>query len=231
MSHNQKTPDPLIAYTLPFILYVVPTMLETGNGMGLTYEFVCTLKGVLAICAYWWLRQAYPAWSPRGFGLAIALGVAGIVIWVLLSQIQSVIPEIPFVGSWLSAGKRAGFNPFANGGPTSGQAAFLAVRLVELILIVPLVEEIFWRGFLIRYLIDENFQAVPAGRFSWFSFVFVTLAFASVHPEFIAAVAWGALINLLYCKTGNVWACVVMHSVTNGLLALYVLVTGNWNLW
>ncbi|HTI49696.1 MAG TPA: CPBP family glutamic-type intramembrane protease, partial [Planctomycetaceae bacterium] len=74
-------------------------------------------------------------------------------------------------------------------------------------------------------------RSVPPGVFTRFSFVVVTLAFASVHPELLAALAWGALVNAVYYKTANLWACVVMHAVTNGLLGAYILATANWQLW
>lgn len=231
MPPDSKPVDPLLAYILPFVLYVVPTTFESGNGLGLPYEFVCTAKGLLAIIALWWFRAAYPEWNTRGFRLGTVAGVAGILIWILLARVQSLFPEIPFAEKWLVAGKRMGFNPFQDGGPSLGQMAFLAVRFAQLTIVVPLVEEIFWRGFLSRYLIADDFLKVTPGTFSTFSFWFVALAFASVHPEILAALVWCIMINLLYAKTGNLWACVLMHSVTNGLLGLYVVITGNWNLW
>ena len=145
--------------------------------------------------------------------------------------IQSMIPEIPFVSSWLLAGSRTGFNPYSNGGPSFLQIAFVLVRLIELTIIVPVIEEVFWRGFLSRYLIDDDFQSVNPGTFTRFSFFFVTLAFASAHPEVLSAFAWCMLINLVYWKTHNLWSCVLMHSITNGLLGVYILMTKNWNLW
>ncbi len=93
------------------------------------------------------------------------------------------------------------------------------------------MEEIFWRGFLARYLIKEQFTTVPQGVFTPASFAIVTALFVAVHPELLAATAWGVLINLLYRQTANVWACVVMHGVTNALLGAWILKTGDWRLW
>ena len=231
MSHEVKKSDAILAYTLPFILYVVPTLFENSNGLGLSYEFVCTLKGVLAAIAIGLYRRVYPRLSTNGFGLATIAGVLGFVAWIALHHLQSMIPEIPFVSSWLLAGSRTGFNPYSNGGPSFLQIAFVLVRLIELTIIVPVIEEVFWRGFLSRYLIDDDFQSVNPGTFTRFSFFFVTLAFASAHPEVLSAFAWCMLINLVYWKTHNLWSCVLMHSITNGLLGVYILMTKNWNLW
>ena len=231
MSREVKPPSLLVAYILPFLLYVVPTSFESSNGLGLSYELICTLKGVLAAIALFAYRRAYPGFSSTGFGAAILAGIVGFVIWIALEPLPAQIPAIKSISSWLLPGNRAGFDPFANGGPSPGQIAFVGVRLIELAVIVPLIEEIFWRGFLSRYLIDDRFEAVAHGTFTTFSFLVVTLAFTSVHPEFLSALAWCALINFLYCWTKNLWACIVMHAVTNGLLGIYVLTTRNWHLW
>ena len=98
-------------------------------------------------------------------------------------------------------------------------------------LLVPLMEEVFWRGFLARFMISDDFQNVAPGVFTGASFAVVSLAFMSVHTEILAALVWGVLINLLYWKTANLWACIVMHAVTNALLGGYILYTESWQLW
>jgi len=224
-------PGPIVAFVAPFLLYVLPTMLESAGWSGLSYEFICTLKGVLAAAALWTFRRRYPAFSTGGFRLAVFAGVLGCVAWVALERLQAAFPVIEQSMSLLVGGKRMGFDPFSDGGPSLGQLAFVIVRLSELVIVVPLAEELFWRGFLARYLIADDFEKVPQGSFTHFSFAVVTLSFVAVHPEILAAVVWGILINLLYHRTANLWACIVMHSVTNGLLGAYILATGNWHLW
>ena len=224
-------PGPIVAYAAPFMLYVLPTMVESTGWSGLSYEFVCTLKGVLAAIALWTFRLRYPAFSMQGFWLAVTAGVLGCVAWVALERLQSAVPVIEQWMSSLIGGKRIGFDPFSDGGPSPGQLAFVIVRLSELVIIVPLAEELFWRGFLSRYLIADDFEKVPEGTFTRFSFAIVTLAFVSVHPEILAAFIWGIVINLLYRRTANLWACIVMHSVTNGLLGAYILAARSWHLW
>ena len=221
----------LLAYVAPFVLYVVPTMMESTGWLGLSYEVICTAKGILSGAALWWFRRHYPAFSIFGFRLAITAGVLGCVIWVALEQLQSMLPVIRQLTAWMFQGNRVGFDPFADGGLSAWRTAFVIIRLIELAVIVPVAEELFWRGFLARYLIADDFESVSHGHFTLFSFVVVTIAFASVHPEFLAATVWGMMINALYRKTRNLWACVTMHAVTNGLLGGYILLTKNWHLW
>jgi|SRR5579863_4623522 len=227
---QQQTSRRFIAYVAPCALYIVPTMFETRGWLGLSYEIVCTLKGVMAAAALWAYRQHYPRFSTVGFGLAVITGAMGCMLWIVLDRFQNAIPSVQQLMTVLH-GSRVGYDPFSGEGSVAAGLAFVAVRLVELALIVPVIEEVFWRGFLSRYLIADDFENVPQGAFTWYSFILVTLTFGSVHPEILAAITWGVLINALYCKTANLWACIVMHAVTNGLLAAYILATRNWHLW
>ena len=219
------------AYTAPFVMYIVPTMFESGGWLNLNYETVCTLKGLLVASALWAFRGHYPRFSTAGFKLATVAGGLGWVIWIVLDQMQSAIPGMQHLMTEVLNAGRVGYDPFSSDGSAVARMSFVAVRLIELTLIVPIMEEVFWRGFLARYLIADDFENVPQGVFTRFSFLVVTVAFASVHVEILAAIAWCILVNLLYRKTANLWACIVMHAVTNGLLAGYILATGNWHLW
>mgnify|MGYP002683041209 CR=1 FL=1 len=92
-------------------------------------------------------------------------------------------------------------------------------------------EEIFWRGFLLRWLTNAEWEKVPLGRFSGMSFLLVTLLFTLAHPEWLAAAVYCALLNgFIYWKQ-DLWSCVVAHGVSNLLLGLYVLTTEHWWLW
>jgi CAAX prenyl protease-like protein len=231
MSRERHPFHSIVAFNLPFLLYVGLTMFESSPALGLNYEWVCTLKGVLAAIALYAFRRSYPEFSNIGIPVAIAAGILGFGIWIALERLQASLPAMKVLSGWLLQGSRAGFDPFSNGGPSTAQVAFVGVRLIELAVIVPLIEEIFWRGFLSRYLISDDFETVVPGTFTAFSFIIVTVAFTFVHPEILAALGWCAMINLLYWWTRNLWACIVMHAVTNGLLGAYVLMTKNWHLW
>ena len=222
---------PICAYVVPFALYGILTSLESSSWIGVKYEDLCILKGVLAAAAFGAFYKDYPKFSVNGVWIAVAAGVLGFGLWLFLERVQASIPGMEFVSRLLLQGKRAGFNPFVDGQATISTIAFLGVRLIELIIIVPIIEEIFWRGFLSRYLIAEDFQAIRQGDFTPFSFAVVTLAFTSTHPELLAAITWCAIINILYSHTRNIWACVLMHSVTNGLLGAYILASKSWHLW
>jgi len=93
------------------------------------------------------------------------------------------------------------------------------------------VEELFWRGWLQRWLINENFTSVRIGQFTPFSFAVVTTMFALVHPQVFVALFAGLLFGWWVVKTKSLWDVVLSHAVANLLLAVYVLWTGRWYFW
>jgi CAAX prenyl protease-like protein len=159
--------------------------------------------------------------APRGLLLAFGVGATAFALWISPHE-------------WLGfPARRYGFDPEFFGASGCSYALNLGVRLLRLVVVVPLIEEIFWRGFLLRYLIDEDFTRVPFGTFSWKSFCIVSAAFCLEHspPDWPAALATGILYNFLACRTRNLAACVFAHAVTNFLLGIYVLHTRQWGFW
>jgi CAAX prenyl protease-like protein len=109
----------------------------------------------------------------------------------------------------------------------------VSFRFLRLVVAVPLVEEIFWRGFLLRYFINEDFDRVPFGTFSWLSFAIVTIIFGCSHslPDWPAALLTGAIFNGVAYYTRSLSACVVTHALTNLLLGLWIMQTKQWGFW
>ena len=171
-----------------------------------------------AFILYWW--RTYDFQWRKGAWFGLVMGVVVLAIWIS--------PQ------WLphAVGRTEGFDPwfFGNG------AAFVlntSVRMLRLVVIVPLLEEIFWRGFLMRHLIRDPFDEVPVGSFSPWSFLLVTLAFGLAHwgPDFWPAIVTGALYNVVAIRTRSLGACVFAHATTNLLLGVYIFRTGQWGFW
>jgi CAAX prenyl protease-like protein len=145
-------------------------------------------------------------------------GLATFALWVSIDATLSV------------TGAPRGFDPglFPEG---ALRLLMTATRVAGAVLVVPLMEELFWRSFLLRYLIDADFESVPLGRFSWNSFLVTTVLFGLEHHLFLAGMAAGAIYNELLYKTRSLAQCVLAHAVTNLALAVYVLCTGKWQFW
>jgi CAAX prenyl protease-like protein len=100
---------------------------------------------------------------------------------------------------------------------------------------VAFVEEVFWRGFLMRFLLkpDGKYWKIPFGKFSWFSFAVVTTAFVFIHQpvDYAGAVVYGTLTYIVAVKTKSLAACIVMHAVANLLMGIYALQYAKYGLW
>lgn len=104
-------------------------------------------------------------------------------------------------------------------------------RITGAVLVVPLMEELFWRSFLIRYIIDKDFEHVRIGTFTWGSFMITVALFGAEHNYFYAGVMAGVAYNLVLYRTRSLAQCVFAHAVTNMALALYVVFAGKWQFW
>ena len=115
--------------------------------------------------------------------------------------------------------------------PEKAYYTFIAVRLAGTALVVPVFEEIFWRSFVLRYIINQDFTKVKIGAFTWMSFLISSLLFGSEHNLWLAGIMAGVFYNLLLYWSKNIYACIIAHSITNLLLGIYVLKTGSWQFW
>ncbi len=125
------------------------------------------------------------------------------------------------------------YNAAQNPAALEPSAAILLLKILGSSLVVPLVEELFFRSFLMRYLIKNDFLSVPLGQYAPFAFWFTAIAFAAMHPQWQwgAALAAGVVYGAYLVKTKNLIGCTIAHATTNFGLALYIIATGEWALW
>ncbi len=230
---------------------------EPGLLPQITYEHypcVYTVKIVLTLATMLLVLPGYRTFAWRVSSLSIAVGVVGVVLWVVLCQLQlevkiagpvdrylgSLLPaeyvddEVPSVGllALLGAGERSAYNPLEQLRETPMWAyLFLGIRFIGLALIVPVVEEFFLRGFLMRYVVHGNWWQVPFGAVTRTAIILGTAVPMMMHPaELLAALVWFSMITWLMIRTRNIWDCVAAHAVTNFLLGVYVVTSGEWQL-
>ena len=107
----------------------------------------------------------------------------------------------------------------------------ITVRLIGAVIIVPIMEELFWRSFLIRYLTGPSFMDIRIGQMTVTSFIVTTVLFGLEHNLWLAGMAAGAAYNLLLLNTRSIAQCIMAHAATNALLGTYVLMTKQWFFW
>ncbi len=228
--HDEKRA--LTAYTAPFILFMlglalvsaVQSFAPDGGGPLWLVEpkyWVYPLQAVVCGALLVWFWPSY-AWGARWHSFTgILAGLVVLAIWVLPQWILGAAP------------RAEGFNPDTFAGNPALWWSTVALRFLRLVVVVPLLEEIFWRGFLMRYLIKENFTKVPFGEFSPFSFGVVTVMFGLAHwgPDLVPAIITCVIYNLVAVKTKSLACCVTAHAVTNLGLGIYILQTKQWGFW
>lgn len=212
-----------------------PTSADSKRAQ-LTYPQAYTLKLVATLAA---LIVVFPILTEVhgrvGWAPALAVGLVGGPLWIALAKWPLVEQALSSVGlaTWLNSGARAAFNPLAAWDATDPRlVAFLAIRFAGLVVVVPLIEELFLRGFLMRFVVRGDWWNVKLGDVTWLAGIAVALYGVLSHPaEPLAAVVWFTMVTLLYAKTRSFWDCVVVHAITNLGLGVYVLAWHDWTLW
>jgi CAAX prenyl protease-like protein len=171
---------------------------------------------VAAVLVFYW--KSLPTLVPSASVLSIGVGIVGVILWIGLDP-YLVHYDKPLIGR----------NPFQLYSTTYAWWLF-GFRLAGITLCVPIMEELFWRGFLMRWLIKDDFTSVPMGTYQPFSFWVTTAFFAVVHgPEWPLAVVVGLLYGFGFIRTKRLGDIMLAHGVTNFCLALYCLVTNDWH--
>jgi CAAX prenyl protease-like protein len=168
----------------------------------------------------------------------VAFGAVGIGFWLMptvLYDAWGMTGKAEGVLAYLGFAERnEGFDPglFENPAAYWGSLIF---RFIRAAVVVALVEEIFWRGFMMRFVCDweGDYWKQPFGRASWISYGVVTGLFMLAHaPEdYAGALIYGSLTYLLCIWSKNLGACVIMHAVANLLMGIYIMRSGNYGLW
>ena len=241
--------SPLLAHVVPLLAFMllseIASLVKIENSALPWYRsapehWVYPMQCVIIAGVLWFFRSHYTLRPWRGWPLAVALGIVGIAVWILPSWLHETLPrddaKLPAWYEWLGiTARREGFDPTLFSNDSAAYWTTTLLRLARMTFIVPLVEEIFWRGFLMRYVQagERPFLRVPFGQHSWAAFVIVTGAFMLIHQpsDYLGAWVFGSLMYLLAVRTQSLGACVVMHATANLALGLYVLRTEQWGLW
>jgi hypothetical protein len=219
---QQLWQSPWLPYALPFVLFLLLT--EPARFFPALSPYLYISKTLLVGALLWFWRKKYVEDFSTGLSLgdtltAVACGLLVLVIWI--------VPEKYF----FQVGQGAAFDPHALGDSQTAAIVLVGVRLLGSSLVVPVMEELFWRSFLMRYLINPDFRSIPMGAFTWFSFVGTAVLFGLEHHRVLVGVIAGVLYGLLLVYQKNLKGVVLAHGVTNLGLGIYIMVTGNWMFW
>ncbi len=175
---------------------------------------------VAVLLAVFWrhyveLRQAP---STPHLALAVGVGLAVFVAWIGLDS------------GWTRFGEpREGFSPLRGDGEIDWPLAM--ARFLVLAAVVPVMEELFWRSFLMRWIDARDFLRFDPRQASRAAFALSSALFALEHSQWLAGLLAGLAYAWVYARSGNLWIPILAHTVTNGTLGIWILATRSWSFW
>jgi hypothetical protein len=218
--------------SLPFALFILLLAVELSwstlqpiiPGLeSVDKRWLYAIKSGLAALALIWLWPRYGELKKLPSSLsswlaAVATGIIIFVLWINLTQSWALIGEM---------GK--GFDPRQQDGQVDW--LLVGIRLAGSALVVPIIEELFWRSFIMRWIDNPVFLSLEPQQVSNKGLLISSALFAVEHTQWFAGLIAGLAYGWLYRRTGNLWLSIVAHAITNGILGIWVLNTGSWQFW
>lgn len=213
------------ARILPFVVYllfiVVVDLLGRFGVPAAQLRWLYAVKIVAVVVTLLLYSRHYTELRPLRLGLAqagvaILVGIAVFILWIGLNA------------GWMVIGVPTGFDP-----RTAGHIDWLmvAVRIAGAALVVPVMEELFWRSFLLRWLDSANFLALAPAAVRLQSVAIAALLFGFEHNQWLAGIVAGVAYSVLYMRHKSLWSPILAHAVTNGVLGGWIVHTANWSYW
>lgn len=218
----------IVARVLPFAVYILFLALADYlaplmNSIGVDDKWLYAIRVVTvsALILYFWRGYSELKVNPalKNIVPAVAAGLLVFLLWIL------PYPE------WTTLGTDA-----KSVDPTTGQDTlitflWISIRILGAALVVPVMEELFWRSFVMRWIDNKDFLNVSPEKVTMYAFVASSVLFALEHQLWLAGLLAGLIYAQLYKVYKNLWVPIIAHAVTNGLLGVWVIFTGNWQYW
>jgi uncharacterized protein len=211
--------SPAFVRVFPFAVFAAATLAQSRFGEAPLY-WIYALKTVIGACLLWLLRSRIKEMRLNISWEAVAVGVAVFGLWIGLD------------GCYPTFQKSESFNPvraFGQGSILS--LLFIAVRIAGSSLVVPFLEEVFYRSFLYRFVIQSRFWKLPLGQFDLRSFIVTAVVFGVGHFEWLPGILCAFAYQGLVCRKRRLGDAICAHAVTNLLLGIWVVFRGAYHFW
>lgn len=218
--------DSALAWIGPFAVFMVLLIVSPKLPFGQPWESILRVTVLIAALAY------FSAPIIRTFRVehllgSVALGIGVCAMWVA--------PDLLVPGwrsHWLFQNSITGTITNSIAPADLADPLVVTLRIVRAALLVPILEELFWRGWLPRWIVNPNWQSVPLGRYTTMAFVASSVLFAMEHgPYWEVGLLCGLIYNWWFWKTKSLGDIVLVHAVTNAALSAFVFATGKYEYW
>ena len=215
-----------MALFMAFLVRFGTLQLTIGEYVGLGAAEYPVRVAVLAAVIWIFSRPVLDLRMPHWVG-SVLLGLAVFVVWVAPDVLWPHYRE-----HWLFQNSLTGKVASSLPGEYRGNTLVLVFRAIRASLIVPVVEELFWRGWLMRWLIRNDFLSVRMGEYARDAFWITAALFAVEHgPFWEVGLLAGVAYNWWMVRTKSLGDCILAHGVTNAVLSAYTVFGGHWQYW
>lgn len=219
------TRSPAVPYIAPFAIFLGFLALHSVWPLPDLADQVVRIAGTgLAI---WLVSRSVLDFRVRQVAASLLVGVVVFILWIA--------PDLLWPGHrhyWLFENAITGKTQPSLSAGGYGNPVVLALRTVRAVAIVPIVEELFWRGWLLRWLIAADFRRVPLGEYTAQSFWIVAALFAAEHgPYWDVGLLAGVLFNWWMIRAKSLGDLMLAHAMANACLSAYVIAAGKWEYW
>jgi len=217
---------PSLPWIVPFLVFMALLVVAPSLPFGQPWESIVRV-GVLVV-----VIAAFSGSLVRNFRIthgvsSVLLGLAVCAMWIAPDQL---IPG--WRSHWIFQNSITGTLKNSIAPSELADPLVLALRIARAAILVPILEELFWRGWMPRFIVNNNWQKVPIGTYTTLAFVATSVLFASEHgPYWEVGLLCGMIYNWWLWRTKSLGDVVLVHAVTNAALAGYVLVTGKYEYW
>jgi CAAX prenyl protease-like protein len=210
---------------LPFAAYMAFFLVGDAlawlgvDGASLRWLYAVKTATVAILLAVFWRHYTelkVPLPSPGAVLTAIGAGAVVFWLWINLHA------------GWMVIGASAGFDPRTGG---AIDPSLVAIRIAGAALVVPVMEELFWRSFVMRWVDKPNFLSLDPAQAGIRGFVISVLLFGFEHNLWFAGIVAGVAYSVLFMRHRTLWSPILAHAVTNGMLGAWVVMTGAWSYW
>ena len=216
---------PSLPYIAPFAVFIGFLALHAVAPLPDLADQIVPLIAVSAVL----LLVSRPAldFQIRRLAATVMLGIAVFALWIAPDLLAP-----SYRNFWLFTNSITGPAQSTLSAAGRTDAAILALRSLRAVVIVPIVEELFWRAWMMRWIINPEFLKIPLGTYTAASFWIVAALFASEHgPYWDVGLAAGVVYNWWMIRTRSLGDLILAHAITNGCLCAYVIASGKWEYW
>ena len=219
--------SPLLARVLPFVVFLVLTSCQGSLGPE-SHFWVYLAKCVIGA---WMIWVTWPLVSEMRWAISFEALIAGTLVFILWVALDVLYPKFSQPNDSWDLQKQFG--------SLSVMVWFFAgVRLVGSTLLVPMLEEVFYRSFLYRYILAPNWMFTAYNSFAVKPFLITSIVFGFTHQQWLAGIVCGMIYQLLVIRTNRIADAITAHAVTNLLLGAWVITQGfgfadkpQWHFW